>query len=222
MQPYIKLGGAIEKALPDKRLVKLSQKDIEHLKTASGVALAIVAAAGVIAISAAAPNLFSAINSFLPKGKKYRGLDHRQKTKKVAETFYYLKRSGLVRFEQSKGEWLLSLTALGRKRLPGLQRGSLRVPKAKKWDGCWWLSAADIPTKNYRQGADLLRKKLKEMGFYPLQRTLWLYPFDPRKEIEFVAQTFGIGQFVTVMKIAALDIQDKDVLERHFRKLGLI
>ena len=222
MKPYIKLGGAIEQALPDRRLVRLSQKDIQHLKTASEVAVAIVAVAGVAAISVVAPNLFQALNTFLPKGKKYRHLYHRQKTKKVAETFYYLKRSGLVKFERSKGEWLMSLTELGKKRLPGLELTSLRVPKAKKWDGCWWLVAADIPTKKFRRGADCLRQKLKDMGFYSLQRTLWLYPFDPRKEIEFVVQAFGIGQFVTVMKIAELDIQDREVLRAYFTRQGVI
>jgi hypothetical protein len=80
--------------------------------------------------------------------------------------------------------------------------------------------AADIPTKDHRQGADLLRRKLKQMGFYPLQRSLWFYPFDPRPEIEFICREFGVANFVTVMEINRLDVQDEKLLKKHFSKLG--
>ncbi|MCL5666481.1 MAG: hypothetical protein M1383_01800 [Patescibacteria group bacterium] len=223
--PYgnqITLGTAVAQSLPDKRIIKLSQKQMQTLKTATEVTLAVVAAAGVVSVSVVAPNLFSAMGHFLPKGKKYSGYSHKQKAKKVAETFYYLKRTGLVRFRQSGTDWLLSLTDLGRRRLPKLEVDSLSVTKPKKWDGSWWVVAADIPTKDCRQGADLLRRKLKQLGFYPLQRTLWLYPFDPRREIEFISQAFGIARFVTVMKIAELDTQDLAVLKPYFKKLNLL
>ena len=211
----------VAEALPDKRLIKLSQEQIQSFKTASQVALAVVAAAGIIAVAAVAPNVFQAFNMFLPKREKYRKLSHKEKIRKVAETFYYLKRSGLVSFKKSGRDWLLSLTDLGKRRLPKLEVDAVRVPKQKKWDGKWWLVAADIPTKDYRFGADLLRAKLKQMGFYSLQRTLWLYPFDPRKEVEFVANTFSVGRFVTVMKVEQMDRQDEYVLRRYFKRLNL-
>lgn len=216
------LAFRVSQALPDKRIIKLSKKQIESLKKVSSVALAVIAAAGVISIAAVAPNAFHALNLFLPKKNRYRSWSRGEKIRKVEETFYYLKRSGLVRFKKSGKDWLLSLTELGKKRLPQLDLASLAVPKPKRWDGKWWLIAADIPTKDYRRGADLLRRKLKDIGLYSLQRTLWLYPFDPRKQVEFVSQTFGIARFVTVMKVEQLEIEDEVKLKSHFRKLDIL
>lgn len=218
----ITMANAVAAAVPDKFIIKLSKAQIAGLKRGSEIALALIAAAGIITISAVAPNLFGALNELFFKKGKHRDLSHREKVRKLNETFYYLKRSGLVNFRRSGRDWLLSLTHLGKARLPKLDISAVTVPKPKSWDGRWWLVAADVPTKNYRQGADLLRRKLKDMGFYSLQRTLWLYPFDPRKEIEFVSQTFGIASFVTVMEIARMDVQDESVLKRYFRKINLI
>ena len=81
--------------------------------------------------------------------------------------------------------------------------------------------AADIPTKGYRQGADALRAKLKQMGFCPLQRTLWFYPYDPRKQLEVIVNHYGIGEFVTVMEISRMDIQDEKVLKKYFNLLRI-
>jgi len=50
----------------------------------------------------------------------------------------------------------------------------------KPWDKKWRLVVFDIPEKN-RLARDALRKKLKELGFAPLQRSTWISPLaiDP-------------------------------------------
>lgn len=60
------------------------------------------------------------------------------------------------------------------------------------------------------------------MKFYPLQRTLWLYPYDPRLEIEFLIQHYGIERFVTVMEVNRLDRDDERVLKAYFENAGII
>lgn len=221
-QKSTSLANAVAISVPDKAIIKLSPAQITVLKRGSEIALALIAAAGIIAVSVVAPNLFSALNSLFFKKYKHRNLSHKEKVRKLNETFYYLKRSGLVRFKRSGGDWLMSLTRLGKERLPKLDISAVRVQRQKNWNNRWWLVAADVPTKTYRQGADSLRRKLKEMGFYSLQRTLWLYPYDPRKEIEFVSQTFGIANFVTVMEVAGVDIEDESKLKKYFKGLNLI
>ena len=41
-------------------------------------------------------------------------------------------------------------------------------------DGQWRLALADIPSNPYRPNADQFREKVKRMGLYPLQRTVWV------------------------------------------------
>ena len=186
----------------------LSEKQLAALKRTTEVALAVLAAAGIATIAVTAPNVLQAIDKLFLK-KHNRRLRTKELRLKTSQAFYYLKRSGLIQLKKDSQDWKVFLTSLGRQKVKQMQSDIRYISKPKKWDNKWWLVGADIPTKNYRQGADLLRRKLKELGFFPLQRTLWLFPFDPRGEIQFLASRYNIAQFVTVMEINRLDKEDE-------------
>ncbi|MBI4054053.1 MAG: hypothetical protein HY397_01850 [Candidatus Doudnabacteria bacterium] len=212
------LSSSISAVLPRDPGFKLSETQLKVLRTASKVALALVALAGTVAISVVAPNLFQVFGALYEKRGKSQSFSTKEKKQKITQTFYYLKRSGLIRFKPDGNDWILCLTDLGKKRFSKLSLDLLSVPKAKHWNGRWWLVAADIPTKSHRPGADLLRNKLRQMGFYSLQRTIWLHPFDPRKEIEYITRAFEINNFVTVMEVARIDREDEQKIKSHFKQ----
>ena len=196
--------------------VELTDDQKQLIKTVAGAALAVIATAGVIAIAAAAPNIFAAVDKVYrqAKGKKH---SFKEKRAKTAQAFYYLKKQGLIQIKPNKNGLLARITPKGRDKIRKLNLDTLRVKRPKHWDGKWWLVAADIPTKEYRWAADLFRDKIKQMQFYPLQRTLWLYPYNPISEVEFVSQYFGIARFVTVMEINRLDRDDEEKLLKFFK-----
>lgn len=80
---------------------------------------------------------------------------------------------------------------------------------------------ADIP-KEYKNAADNFRRKLRQMKFYPLQRTVWLYPFDPRVEVDFVSTFLRVERFVTTMKVTKLEQSDAKILTDYFTGLNQI
>jgi len=47
------------------------------------------------------------------------------------------------------------------------------------------------PTKKLSREA--FRGKLKEMGFYPFQKSIWIYPFNCEAEIELLRKFFGLS-----------------------------
>ncbi len=198
-----------------KPIIELTKEQRDAIKTVAGAALAVIAVAGVITIAAMAPNIFKAVHQIhrYTKGKKYT---FKEKQKKTAQTFYYLKRQGLIQITQEKKGLVARLTEKGKEKIQKLNMDTLRVKSTKNWNGRWWMVAADIPTKDYRWAADLLRKKIKQMQFYPLQRTLWFYPYDPTSEIEFLANHYGIGQFVTAMEISRMDKDDEQKLKKFY------
>jgi DNA-binding transcriptional regulator PaaX len=209
------IGTTLRTADPTKDpIFDLSKEQIELIGNASKIILAIIASAGMVTLAAVAPNIFIALDK-LYKLKGLR-LNKREKEIKAAHSFYYLKKSGLIKFTGDKKGISLFLSSLGQKKMEQIGFEALSVFKPKKWDGKWWQVAADIPTKGYRSGADALRQKLKQMGFCPLQRTLWFYPYDPRKQVEIVAEHYGISRFVTVMEISRMDLQDEKVLKKYF------
>lgn len=211
----------IKEAIPEIEAPLLTEEQIEKLKSAGAAALVIVGIAGTIMLSAVAPNVIGAIDKIFFKKEK-RKFSTKEKLRKVARTFYYLKDHGYIIMKPKGKDFKVFLTKLGKRRLAKLNFANLLVPKLGPWDGKWWQVAADIPTEDYKWAADLFRQKLLEMKFYPLQRTLWFYPYDPRKEIEFLLKHYGIGQFVTVMEISRLDYSDENAMKEFFQKEGII
>jgi len=86
----------------------------------------------------------------------------------------------------------------------------------RKWNKRWWLIASDIPTKTHRKAAERLRSKFRSMGFYSMQKSLWIYPFDPTIEIQKICEYYNVLKFVTVMEIYRLDKSDKEKLMKFF------
>lgn len=222
MRPYAKIGAIIRKSTPKDKTPRFTPEQIEKFKTISVVVLTLVGVAGFVFLSAVAPNAIGALGKIFTKRYGHRKLSKKERDLKLTQTFYYMKRKGLVRFKADRQDFKIFLTKLGKKHFKKIQFENLHMEKQNKWNGKWWQVAADIPTKKYKRGADLLREKLRNMQFYPLQRTLWFYPYDPREEIEFIATHFGIANFVTVMEISRLDKDDESLMKSYFRKEGII
>ncbi len=218
---YQRINYLLKASLSKDRDFTLSQEQIEKLKTASHVALSLFAVVGVTTISLVAPNLLQLLKPLL-KNKRRQSVGDSRGQKEVSRTFYYLKRHGYIKFRQVAGDVEVSLTDAGKDRLRQMDFQHLCVRPKKRWDGKWWQIAADIPTLSHRAGADLLRKKLKRMGFFPLQRSLWFFPFDPRAEIEFICRHYGIEQFVTVMEINRMDEEDESKLKIYFKSIHVL
>lgn len=221
MRKYFKrtLIAALQKQLPAKAFW-LDQNQIEQLKNASQIVLALAAVAGVVAVASIAPNalkLFKAVPALRRSLRKSN-----RPAQRIAETFYYLKRRGYVKLVPKDGEVLAELTQAGKKRLLAMNFENLIIPKSQKWDGKWWFVLADIPTQDYRNQADVLRRKIRRLGLYPLQRTVWVYPFDPTEQIAFVCGRLQIDRFVTVLRADKIEEDDEQTLIGHFKGMGII
>ncbi len=217
---HLNIGKTLKAARAGERF-SLSEQQIASLKRTAEVALAVVAMAGIATIAIAAPNVLQAVDKLFLK-KHRRRLSAKELRQKTSQAFYYLKRSRLIQLKRDGNDWKVFLTSLGQNKIQKIQSDIRRIPRPKKWNEKWWLTAADIPTKNYRQGADLLRRKLKELGFFPLQRTLWLFPYDPRAEMQFLADHYNITQFVTVMEINRLDKDDEEKAKAYLQAKNLL
>src|SRR3989344_350068 len=211
------IAKAFERTAP-RPIIELPREQVDKLKNYSDILLGILMVGGILTMTVLAPNALQALELFEKRGEK-RNLTHKEKRRKVLKSFYYLKNQGDVKFIPKGDDFEVILTQKGKKKIKRLNFETLSIQRDKQWDGKFWQVAADIPTK-YKLGADAFRDKLKLMNFYSLQRTLWFYPFNPRIEIEFVARTYGIDPFVTVMKIDELDISDKKLLVGYFKKAG--
>lgn len=113
--------------------------------------------------------------------------------KKVTDTFSNLRKQGFIEIEKQNKQIYIRLTEEGKKRAGIYQIGNLEIKKPRKWDRKWRLVMFDIAQlkKIYREA---FRGKIKELGFFCLQKSVWVHPFDCRAEIELLRDFFGLSQ----------------------------
>ncbi|HCC59991.1 MAG: hypothetical protein A2402_02160 [Candidatus Staskawiczbacteria bacterium RIFOXYC1_FULL_37_43] len=86
--------------------------------------------------------------------------------------------------------------------------------RREKWDEKWRMISFDIP--DYcTKGRKALVYRLKSGGFYELQKSLFLYPYDCKKEVKTLIALFKIEKYVRFGLLEFIDNQD--ILIRHFK-----
>lgn len=145
---------------------------------------------------------------FRELGKEWGRVDERTFREKLRE----LHRSGIVRVQENpNGTYEYVLTEKGKTRALTQRFQQLAIQKGK-WDGKWRMVTFDIPER-VRLGRDALRNKLQKLGFRELQKSVFVFPYPCKDEIDFLVELFGIKKFV---RFCEVDFIDND---SHLRKL---
>ncbi|TSA46581.1 hypothetical protein D4R52_00225 [bacterium] len=130
-----------------------------------------------------------------------------------------LQRNGYVALTKTEKGWMIKILERGRARYKQIEMANLELLKPKKWDGKWRMFVFDIP-EEIRGRRDSLRRKLKDLGLYNIQRSVFVYPFDCRKELEFVAGYYNLAKFTTYAEISYTDIQQG--LKKYFKTMKIL
>ncbi len=81
----------------------------------------------------------------------------------------------------------------------------IKIKKQGKWDGLWRMVIFDIP-ENQKMSRDALVGKLKQLGFYSLQKSVFLYPYDCQDEIDFIIEVFKLRKYVRFLIVERTDV----------------
>ena len=165
-----------------------------------------LAIAGAVSIAATSPYFSLNIIRGFQKSRKYG-------KSKIRGTFYKLKKQGYIDIQQKNHQIFISLTEEGKKKAGRFQIDSLEIKKPKKWDGMWRLVIFDIPQlRNVQRNA--FRGKLIELGFMPLQKSIWICPYQCKDEIGLLRDFFGLSE-KEIRLITAKNIEN----DSYFRKI---
>ncbi|MBI2042017.1 MAG: hypothetical protein HYT20_03300 [Candidatus Nealsonbacteria bacterium] len=137
--------------------------------------------------------------------------------KKVSNTFYNLKRDGCINIEIGKKnhQVFITLTERGRKKAGRFQIDDLAIKKPKKWDGKWRIVIFDIAQLQKLQ-RNAFREKLKGLGFYPMQKSVLVCPYECKDEVGILREFFGLSK-KEIRLITADNIEDDVSLKRIFK-----
>ncbi|MFH0806499.1 MAG: hypothetical protein V1885_02130 [Candidatus Brennerbacteria bacterium] len=116
--------------------------------------------------------------------------------------------------EMGGGNVKITLTARGRKKALLYNLETIRLTRPKRWDGRWRLVMFDIPHR-HKTARDALRHKLRELEFYPVQKSVFISPYPCEDELDFIATAFEVRQHVLLLSVDSFEGEEK--LKHHFK-----
>ncbi|MBI2476044.1 MAG: hypothetical protein HYV67_02270 [Candidatus Taylorbacteria bacterium] len=159
--------------------------------------------AGGVALVLSSPYAAKIIVNYL-KG------DKRRFTRSVSR----LKKAKYVNSFYRDGKEVIEITEKGKKRSLQYDFEEMKIETPKRWDGLWRLVTYDIK-ENRKRSRDRFVVRLKELGFYPYQKSIFVFPFECKDEIDFMKEHLFLGDSISY--IEAVRIDNEDLLKKNFK-----
>lgn len=128
-------------------------------------------------------------------------------------------KTGFIERVEKNGEVYIRLTSQGNKRM--VREFPLLSFQKRKWDKKWRFVIFDIQevNKNAREG---LRKKLKELGFGMIQKSVFISPHDVIKDLLEFIENLRLGESVYAFETSTLAVGDIRELANKVWKLDAL
>jgi len=157
--------------------------------------LGTIGAVGILAIAAVAPNAVAAFGLLGRKKHRFKYQSDNVLTR--------LAQQGYVSFEERNGKRFARITDIGKQTL--LRNGVTFSKKIRfRWDKRWRVIIFDIPEKR-RRVRDALRETMKSFGFFRLQDSVWVYPYDCEDIIGLLKVDLHLGGSVIYLVVEKME-----------------
>lgn len=130
--------------------------------------------------------------------------------KRIYEAIQRLNQKRFVELIEKGDKLYIKITDSGKQLIKNFDYDNLQLPKLKKWDKKWRMIIFDIPNTK-RKERQAFSQKLKDIGFYPLQESVFIYPYDCRDEIDFICEFLSISRHVNYCLVESLDKREGDL-----------
>ena len=186
------------------RLEREVAADIRRTKINKAIITA-VAIAGVIAVGALAPNVFS----ILGRPRRYE----KQRRYQLKTSVSRLTHRGYLEVTYVGGKGKLQLTPSGQRLAALMGEGTLKIKRPRRWDGKWRILVFDIPEQRKKVRAHL-RSMLIGLGLKRLQQSVWVLPYDCEDLIMLLKADLRIVK--ELLYVIADKIENDLPLRKHF------
>lgn len=130
---------------------------------------------------------------------------------------YYLKKRGLIKKTVENKEKFIELTQKGYKQIAWSKIDYVKRPD--KWDKYFRIVMFDIPNDKSKT-RDVIRRKLEKIGFVQMQKSVFVYPFECKREIDAICYYCSAKKYLKYM-IANIIEGEKEIIEK-FLSLGTL
>jgi len=127
---------------------------------------------------------------------------------------YRLVKTKYIKIVKTKVQTRIELTEKGKQIAQSLLYYDTHK-KSEKWDHIWRVVMYDIPSK-HKYERDGFRKKVKELGMYQLQKSVWIYPYDCKEEIQFLCDTLNLSYKKHILYFETKEVPETNELQKVF------
>lgn len=169
--------------------------------------LQVLAAAGTIGLLFAFPGAAAGISALVLGRKSYP----RWQTKQIIGQ---LSRQKFVEIKYNNDDTVtVKITHKGMLRALTYRLDAMELKKPKAWDRKWRVVIFDIPEK-YKRVREIFRMRLRQLGLYQLQESVYISPYRCFDEIEFLRELYGVA--FTVKYLLVDKVEDDEFLKDRF------
>lgn len=171
----------------------------------SKIALGLAVVGGVMVALAVAPGL----------GVTLKLIDNNPRVAmdKLERALRRLLKSGDLEIEDTPHGKRYRITKPGEQKLARLQFDEYALTTKKKWNGKWWVICFDIPETN-QYARRVFQRKLSYLGFYRLQNSVFVYPYEQPELLALAFKAFGLDK--AIRTIVADQINNEKQLLNFF------
>ena len=157
-----------------------------------------VSAVGIIGVGLVAPNVLGMLaKAGIVKSKRQREIVENSRKRLVND--------GMLAYTS---DGYLQLTDKGKVALEKFERQNYKIKIPKKWDKKWRVLIFDIQEKR-RNTRDKVRNTLRAIGFYRLQYSVWVYPYDCEDLVTLLKADFKIGKDLLYLIVDSIENDKK-------------
>lgn len=171
----------------------MGKRYVERVSGANGLTkalLTLLAGGAVITTALIFPG-----SGYLYKEYKKDQWEKARKRGALKSTIKRLERQELISWSEVEGEVRLVLTEDGKKKTLQFDIDNLQIKKPSKWDKHWRVIVFDVPEEK-RIARNIFRRKLKDLEFKQLQKSVFVSRFECKDEIDFLRHSLEITPFV--------------------------
>jgi len=185
--------------------LRLLEKEVNRYPYLREILL-ILAAGTVISAALLIPGLGRVLSPSVWEGTGYRKYRLRQ-------TLQRLKKQKIVEVVETQEGPVVRITKNGFTKALKYKLDEMQIKKQKRWDKKWRIVIFDIPEEK-KKTRDEFRKRLRQLGFFPLQESVFVHAFPCFDEMEFLRQLYGVD--ISVTYILAQKIESQENIEAFF------
>lgn len=144
-------------------------------------------------------------------GKEWDKINQ-QALKRAIRSLYERKLTDIK--ENKDGTISLILNDNGKQKVLTYEIENMKITLSKNWDRKWRIVIFDIP-EDFKKIREAMRGHLKQLGFYQLQKSVFIFPYKCHDEIEFLIEFYNIRPYVR--QIIAEKIDNELHLKQIFK-----